>query len=727
MPSHHSTARHLISKGIFDDLDSFRVLEDRLSALGDENSKVVGDALEIFVEAYLATQPIAQCEETWLVGQIPLQVRNDLILPHNTTGIDGVYRTKHDSLVPYQVKFRSKRAYLTFTELAGFIGVTDRAEERVVFTNSNELANDIIRRPGLRVVRGIDFDRLEPTDFQAIEAWLKEKPLRPPTPTPRDYQEKALRDISACLSKNDRAHVVMACGTGKTLVALWSAERLGSRQILVMLPSLSLLRQTLQEWSKHNSWGRDYSYICVCSDPTVKKGSDEIRIDPTEVDFRVDTDPGIVKQFLGSPSQRVRVVFSTYQSSPVIIQAMESIEPFDVGFFDEAHKTTGLKATNFAMTLFDSEIRIKKRLFFTATPRHYDINKRDENGDLRYVSMDDEAVYGPRAHTLTFAEAAKAGIICGYRVVVSLINKKQVDDFALRNGLTLVDGDPIGIKWVANELAVQQAIQETNASRVITFHSRVNLAKEFASETSHGINRYLDGFGVFHVNGEQRSSDREDLLHAFRDAPKGLITNARCLTEGIDVPAVDMVAFIDPRQSKIDIAQATGRAMRKPDGSDKKVGYVVVPIFIDSEFEDDIENEVKGTKFEELIAVLNALQEQDQDLIDIVRRLREDRGRGEIFNPRALSDKVGFIGNFVSLEKIIESVSLRIIDRIGSSWDEMYGRLIVFRKANGHCRVPQDYKTKDGFRLGQWVGVQRTNRDEMDPERAAGLVLGRSI
>lgn len=237
------------------------MLESRISTLGDENSRAVGDALEIFVEAYLATQPIAQCEETWLVGEIPLHIRHDLILPHDAKGIDGVYRTKHASLVPYQVKFRSKRAYLTFTELAGFIGVTDRAEERVVFTNSNELAEDIARRPGLRVVRGIDFDRLEPTELKAIEDWLKERPVQEPKGTPRDYQEAALRDISSCLSENDRAHVVMACGTGKTLIALWSAERLGARQILVLLPSLSLLRQTLQEWSKRNSWGRDYSYI----------------------------------------------------------------------------------------------------------------------------------------------------------------------------------------------------------------------------------------------------------------------------------------------------------------------------------------------------------------------------------------------------------------------------------------------------------------------------------
>jgi predicted helicase len=435
----------LINKKVFDDLDSFGALEDRISALGDENTKAVGDALEIFVEAYLATQPIAQCEQNWLVGQIPLHIRRDLVLPHDAKGIDGVYRTKHESYVPYQVKFCSSRAYLTFTELAEFIGVTDRATERVIFTNSNELADDIIRRPGLRVVRGIDFDRLEQVDFQAIEAWLKEKPVLKPKITPRDYQEGALQDITGCLSNNDRTHVVMACGTGKTLVALWSAERLGARQILVLLPSLSLMRQTLR--SSNNSWGADYSYICVCSDPSVSRQSDEIRIVPTEIDFRVDTDPEIVRQFLASPSERVKVVFSTYQSSPVVGKAMGNVKSFDVAIFDEAHKTAGPKATSFATALSDSGVPIRKRLFFTATPRHYNIDQRDEEGDFKFVSMDDPTVYGPRSHTLTFSR--------GYKVIIFLIRKQQVDDFALRNGLTLVDGDQIGINWVANELAIQ--------------------------------------------------------------------------------------------------------------------------------------------------------------------------------------------------------------------------------------------------------------------------------
>src|SRR5262249_409126 len=151
----------------------------------------------------------------------------------------------------------------------------------------------------------------------------------------------------------------------------------------------------------------------------------------------------------------------------------------------------------------------------------------------------------------------------------------------LNHGITLVEGDLIGARWVANQIAVERAVEKTGAKRAITFHSRVSSAKDLSSDSSHGIKQFLPSFSAFHVNGEQKSSERKQLIRLVRDATKALVTNARCLTEGIDVPAVDMVAFIDPRRSRVDIAQATGRAMRKPHGSNKEVGYVVIPLFLD--------------------------------------------------------------------------------------------------------------------------------------------------
>jgi predicted helicase len=216
MSSKHPSAAQLIRRGFYDNLRSFAELELRIGTLGQENTKIVGDALEVFVEGYLATHQKLQVDTVWLVGHLPLDVRQTLNLPNDAKGIDGVFRTRTGTLVPYQVKFRSKRAYLTFTEVAPFLGLTERANDRIVFTNSNEVAEDAKNRDAMRTVRGMDFDELTADDLLAISGWLRKQPISIPQPTPCPHQVTALSQIAETLTRSDRAHVVMACGTGKT-------------------------------------------------------------------------------------------------------------------------------------------------------------------------------------------------------------------------------------------------------------------------------------------------------------------------------------------------------------------------------------------------------------------------------------------------------------------------------------------------------------------------------
>ena len=273
MPSKHANAGVLIRRGLYDNLHSFAELERRISALGDENSKVVGDAFEVFVEGYLATHQKLQAESVWLVGQVPQGIRQQMNLPNDAKGIDGIFRTRTGVLVPYQVKFRSQRAYLTYTQLAPFLGLTERATDRIVFTNSDELAEDVKNRDAMRTVRGIDFDDLTVAELGAISAWLREQPLAITKLVPREYQIEALANISDTLANSDRAHVVMACGTGKTLVALWAAEEMKPKTVLVLVPSLTLLQQTLDEWSRQNSWGNsDRMGNCRVPDKWIENG-----------------------------------------------------------------------------------------------------------------------------------------------------------------------------------------------------------------------------------------------------------------------------------------------------------------------------------------------------------------------------------------------------------------------------------------------------------------------
>src|SRR6516165_4292768 len=196
MPSKHLNASQLIRRGLYDGLRSFAELEQRISALGNENTKIVGDAFEVFIEAYLATQQKLQADTAWLVGQVPPDIRQQLNLPNDAKGIDGIFRTRTGTLVPYQVKFRSQRAYLTYTEVAPFLGLTERATDRIVFTNSNELAEDVKNRDAMRTVRGIDFDDLTKDDLAAISTWLREQPVAITKLVPRKDQIEALAKIS---------------------------------------------------------------------------------------------------------------------------------------------------------------------------------------------------------------------------------------------------------------------------------------------------------------------------------------------------------------------------------------------------------------------------------------------------------------------------------------------------------------------------------------------------
>ena len=697
----HTKASYWIGQGIFDDLRSFDAFEARVNQIPEEKDR--GDAFEIFIEGYLATQTITQCVKHWVVGDIPLSLRERYKLPRDPTGIDGIYEVHDGSQVAYQVKYRQNHR-LTFSEVAEFLGITEQFSDRVIFTNAAKLSDKAIIRT--RWVNAEAFRALSPEAFKSIEAWLKTKPspIVKAKPDP-SYQVQALADIKAALAKGDRATAVMACGTGKTLVALWAAEQEAPKTVLVLVPSLTLLQQTLLEWSQQTSWGSSFSYLCVCSDPTVKLKDDGLNTDTSEVGFRVDTDPAIVRRFLQRPTNDIKVVFSTYQSSPVVGEGARGLPPFDLAIFDEAHKTIGRGDSALRYAISDENIRIKKRLFLTATPRHIDIRHRDKEGEFRVYSMDDEAVYGPRAHTLSFGKAAEKGIICRYKVIISLIDKEMVDDFTRKQGITLVERDEVGARWMANLIAVQQAIERVEAKKIISFHSRVRLAQEFASKEPRGIAYHLTDYDVRHVNGEQSSGDRGDIIREFAGAPKALLSNARCLTEGINIPAVDMVAFVDPRQSRIDITQAVGRAMRKPRGpTTKTVGYVVVPVFAGMEENDSLESAIKSEKFEAVVDVLNSLQEHDDELVDIIREIKQRKGEGEPFNPRRLFEKVEVIGPRVDLDRLTASIGIEIADCIGRNWDEMLGRLVAYKSRQGDCNVPASHSDR---KLFHWVGAQR--------------------
>lgn len=719
----HKAVKEFTKYVFTENIDTFSALECRISALGSQSSTVVGDALEAFVEGYIATNKLLQAEEIWIVGSIPAEIRKKLNLPADKKGIDGVFRTRSGDLVPYQVKFRSNRSHLSYAEVSPFLGLTERTSDRILFTNTDRIAEDARNRDGMRCVRGSDFDKLSQEELQTIRDWLHNRAIKKPKISkPKPYQDEAIKNIVSTLQDNDRAHAVMACGTGKTLIALWTAEFINPTKILVLVPSLTLLQQTLEEWAKHNNWGDRFNYICVCSDASVDnlREDDIAQIDKMDVSIKVDTDPSIVRNFLNINNNSIKIIFSTYQSAPIVAAALKNSESIDLAIFDEAHKTTGADNKLFGFCLYEKNISIKKRLFLTATPKHYDISHRNKEGDYKIHSMDDIAIYGKRAHTLTFAQAVNSNIICKYKVVISIIDSKEIDAQALAKSITLVEGDKVGSRWVANQLTIERSINKTASNHIITFHSRVSNARIFAGNTHRGINYFLPHFESFHVNGEQKSSERKSIIRQFKNASQAIITNARCLTEGIDVPAVDMVAFIDPRYSKIDIVQAIGRAIRKPKNSNKEYGYIVVPLLLNIQSGETINEVLERSEFSAIADILNAMQEQDEELIEIIRDINNSIGKDGVFNPNRLAEKIEFISPNVDLSKLSSSIFAKIVERLGFSWDIGFGYLQKFYNSEGNCLVPAKYSDGD-FNLGNWVQTQRNNLYRISSEKKSKL------
>ncbi len=709
----HPKAGWFRRQGLLHHVHTFAELEDRIGTLPTERER--GDAFEVFAEAYLAAQPIHQVSEIWPFLTAPPSLRQRLGLARRDMGVDGLFKTLDGQISAYQVKFRSTRSTLPWESLGTFMGLSDRVAQRVLMTNCSVPA--VMReRRAFYCISGMDLDRLDAAAFDRIRGWLGGQYVAAARRQPHPHQREALDAILSALKTQDRVTAVMACGTGKTLVALWTAEELACRRVLVLVPSLALLQQTLHQWLEQTSWRRP-SYLCVCSDPTVNPESDQLALRPSELDFPVTTDAATVRRFLGRARGEVSIVFSTYHSARVVGAGMPSAYAFDVALFDEAHRTAGSEAGRFAFALDDQKLPIRKRVFLTATPRHFDVRKRTRGWEHRQIySMDEPRTYGEKVYTLSFARAVEHDIVCPYKVVISVVTQKTVTNELIRRGVVFRDGDLVKTRQVANQLAIIDAVTRHGITKIFTFHSRVRAAESFTmGQHGDGIGGHLHGFQTFHVNGQMAAKDREEHLREFSDSSRAIMSNARCLSEGVDVPAVDMVAFLAPKRSTIDIIQATGRAMRRSEG--KTTGYVLVPVFLEEAAGETIEDALTRSSFDQVWTVLQAMLEQDEVLADIIREMTQERGRTRGFDESRFRERVEVLCPDLPLELLRRAISTACLDRLGVTWDQRYGQLRAYKERFGDCYVPQLWP--DNKQLGAWVGTQRgeRGRDRLSPER----------
>lgn len=726
---------------LIENVNTWDKLEKKIAALPSEQQR--GAAFEEFCHAFFLLDPVFQFKEVYRQNDIPPSIRERLGYPGiQDIGIDGVGITDDGQIFAYQAKFRSDRKITpTLRELSTFFTVSDKANWRITISNTNKLPPSIDDRIHQSRILADRFDALEPYFFERLESYLNTQLITPPVKkSPHITQQEAIAATVSHYQENNRGQLILPCGAGKTLASIWISEKLGGRKILIMLPSLSLLRQTLREWADNSS--SPFRYLCVCSDTTVDLGNDAPIEKISDMDVPVTTEVEAIREFLKDTTSKTSIIFSTYQSSKVLAEAVsKSGAKFDIGIFDEAHRTAGTKVGAWGISLDDANIPINKRIFMTATPKIYapHITKKAKEEDVLICSMDNAEIYGKPFYEIGFAEAVARGHITDYKVIVICVTDAEVKKIIEQGGRVITDQEhEWDAKALAKRIALVKGIRAYGLRKAFTFHGKVASAKAFTDKnTPYGIDKIFEliepekekqkSLGFFHVNGTMPSGERSNILKEFESVDIGIMSNARCLVEGVNIPAVDTVAFIDPKRSLIDIVQATGRAMRKADW--KQNGNIFIPVFLEED--SDPEEIIKSSDFGTVWEVLQAMLDQDQRMEGIVSKMRILQGKGEEDTQAwrdAMSEyaeKIEFYDLPIKIDKkrFIEKLDTRIVEIIGRSWDFWYGLNLKYKDEFGDANAPRKYKTPEGFQLGQWQTDQRRlyRARKLSPERMKRL------
>jgi superfamily II DNA or RNA helicase len=643
------------------------------SLVGDlPTTKAKGDAFESLCAAFLRTDPryVAELKSVWLRRDVPAKIAKRLNLPSSDEGIDGIAETHGGEFWSFQCKFLSNhKATLTKNALDGFAHLSFTHCKGVVKALVLHTSSAPIRKHnllgvseiGLREFEGLDEEAWEAIRIAATSANPRAVTHKPRQPRP--HQEAAVAAITAHLKNHDRGRVLMACGSGKSLVGFWVQAAMGAKQVVVAVPSLSLLNQTLKEWA--TEWaarGERVRYTAVCGDESAADIGDSFVEHAYELGIDTYTDEARIAERLKALRGEHHVVFTTYQSSHrLAAAAKKSKHFFDLGILDEAHKTVGERGGRFT-TLLHPKVPIRKRIAMTATERVL------RGADDRVLSMDDPKVYGEVAFSYTFKQAIADGVICDYKIITLAVSEKRMRELIAANkhlrlhGRGKEDRLRLAQDLAAGEL-LAKAHSEHRVRHAISFHRSIAAASAFADQWE-SVDRMVKRrvrSTAFHVSSKVPTGKRVELLREFRESPSAVIANARCLTEGVDVPNVDAVLFADPRRSMIDIVQAVGRTLRKNPKNSEKIGYVLLPVLVEDG--QTVEEFLESSAFKEIGRVLAVLSTHDERIAEELRAVQGGRKH----NPRESRIVFGGdvpVGVRLSAEEFAARCGARIWQRV---------------------------------------------------------------
>ena len=738
-----------------------------------------GRQFEPLVEQVLKTDRMfrERYAGVWLWSRWPARRSGDI-------GVDIVAQRFDGGLTAIQCKCYDPARTLYEGDLATFLANTNADfDERLIISTTPNWSRNLLalitnQRPS---VQRLDLFGLEATTID-WDAYLEDEaaPLEErPRKEVRPHQQRALDEVLAGLQEHDRGKMIMACGTGKTFTALQAAEEVAGPggRVLFAAPSISLVNQALREWG-HDA-ETPIRAFAVCSDPKVGRGdSDGARA--YDLPIPATTDP---EQLAAAATEeapdRLTVVFSTYQSMDVIRRAQDAGMPaFDIAVCDEAHRTTGYALDDEERSSFlqihDAEkIRSRKRLYMTATPRLYNpaAKRKAEAADAYVASMDDEQTYGPELHRLNFADSVEGDLLSDYKVAILVMNEEQIAreyqlELADSDGLSVGDVgrvigclnglaklDPEHDQFKADPSPMQRAVAFSNTIKASErFVELVGLLQDDAGREQRGIQ-----VEAAHVDGKSGVLVRADRLAwlggetMVMEGQCHILSNARCLTEGIDVPALDAVLFLQPRKSQIDVVQAVGRVMRRAPG--KKHGYIILPVVVPAG-DDPASALDRNNAYAHVWEVLQALRSHDERFDAWVNKLDLNRDHanapvavigvgprggevneepGSANGERRIRDETAqyvIAGLDERVEQWREAIYAKIVERCGERryWEQWAESVSdIARRHHERIRALIAAPGGAGERFGEFVAALRNNLNDSISEDDAAAMLSQHL
>lgn len=718
--------------------------------------KEKGTKFERLMRSWLLTDPrYNELEKVWLWEEFP--GRKDF--GGTDTGIDLVAKTEMGDYWAIQCKCYAEDATIDKPAVDSFLATSSRTFTNEVTFQTTRFSNRVwisttshwgsnaeeaIRNQEPPVTRvGMADLNSSPVDWQKLLDGLTGNSALVEGKKPRKHQLDAISKAYThyITEGNDRGKLIMACGTGKTYTSLLIAEQLlnGKGLVLFMVPSIALLGQSLNAWSADA--GKPIKAVCICSDSKASRKIQKNKFDDADdsvVDLAVpaSTNPKSIASQLKKYRSHdgLVVVFSTYQSIDAVSEAQQEILSetngeygvFDFIICDEAHRTTGVKLSdkdesNFTKIHSDGNVKGRKRLYMTATPRLYgeSAKVKASEKDCILCSMDDKALYGEEFYRVNFSYAVQNGLLTDYKVLVLTVGENDVPDNIKRditdtttelnfddtskligviNGLSkMIQGDDHRT-WDADPHMMRRAV--AFCSSIDKSASRTGIASKYVAsvlpQISEKYDKNLDAESLSHtvsitakhIDGSMNSQERNGILQWLADEPDNdrecrVVTNVRCLSEGVDVPSLDAVLFLSARNSQVDVVQSVGRVMRtfhKGQPDEKKYGYIIIPIVVPSgvSAEEALDN---SKTFDVVWEILNALRSHDDRFNAMVNKiaLNKQKPNKQSYTPSVTIGRPGLgfqEGEEEARQMENAEIAHQLELRFGELQDGMYAKLV---------------------------------------------------